>query len=136
MKHQTPQAQMQAIRSKQEELVRQQRDIKGLVKELGQWLEDTFRLNWNQTFLGVSVTFIPGVDGGSMTNQWEPEVYVYTIGDASPTEVGEWVRAGVRVPAPVKLNDLQDFFLLFLKQTQVPVKLAYGSPYKDFDKDD
>lgn len=131
MRFQTTSSQISNIKTRQEDLARQQRDIRELVKELGEFLDSTFMLNWNQTFPGTKPEIIPGVDGGSMTNTWEPEVYLYSINGIRPAENGRWYDGDREATPPVMLSKLQEFLLLFLQMTQVPVKIAYITPPKE-----
>lgn len=126
----SPQAQIGRIKALQEDLVHLQGKIRGQIGELGKYLDEVFTLNWDQTFPGTKPEFITGVDGGSMTNRWEPEVYLYAIDDIRPAENGKWYEGSIERPPPVMLSRLQEFTLAFLRITQIPVKIAYTTPPK------
>lgn len=113
------------IRKYQDRLVVVQNVIHKDIAILEAQLLKAFDDLWAKRFRGITNYRLAGVQGGCMTNEWVPEVYLYSIADLHVTPTGQWFnnRNQVREP-PVPLKDLAQFRKDFKALTGVTMKIA------------
>jgi len=119
------------IKLNQKEYVEIQNEIKTKVDKCSKELVDEFLKRWEQNFPGTKPKILSGLEGGCLTDDWDPELYFYNVDNKIPTDKGFWVENDYRreyiyetsekADPPVDLDKMLQFLKDFEEEVGIPV---------------
>ena len=127
---------IKSVKDEQVILVKCQKTIKDLIKNLSNQVTTYIQNEWDETFPGVKVHFLSGFEGGCMTDNWIANVYFYSI------ENKDFYRGGfytlgrpfdfevIKVEPPIPIIKLRSFIKRMNKETGVKCQMCNSSYVK------
>lgn len=120
---------IEKIKAEQEKLVDSQKSIKKEIATIKKPLKKYVQQRWDETFPGTQVHFLASLEGGCFTNEWNAEVYFYTINNIEHCQ-GNWYQysndwqSAEKVLPPISTKKLIEFLSELSKEIGLKCELV------------
>ena len=120
---------IEKLKKIQKRYVETQKQKLAEIKDMESQLEKYISRRWKETFGEKQVHFLPGLQGGCLAGNWNPEVYFYSVGnyeycnnafyDLTYEDEISYNLIATKVKSPIPMNQLRKFLKDITAETGV-----------------
>lgn len=126
---------IRTIKLLQDRFVKIQQNVQLRIKKIQSDLTAVIQAEWDKVFPGINAHFLSGLEGGCMTNKWEPKVYFYSVEGLEHHKgqfydiYGDDIPRGtiIKKKPPIPIKKLRAFLKRMSEKTGVNCRLVNSS---------